>query len=69
MDEAHFECHDILMLGKSPIKWRQCPDMTTAVDMDIKHQLKQTNHLTEITTLKELLEIISRKFHNLTNEP
>ena len=19
--EAHFECHDILMLGKSPIKW------------------------------------------------
>ena len=29
--EAHFECHDILMLGKSPIKWRR-PDMTNAVD-------------------------------------
>ena len=23
--EVHFECHDILMLGKSPIKWRQLP--------------------------------------------
>ena len=41
--DAHFECHDILMLGKSPIKWRQCPDMTFAVDWDIKHQFKQTN--------------------------
>ena len=40
--EAHFECHDILMLGKSPIKWRQHPDMTIAVDWDIKHQIKQT---------------------------
>ena len=37
------ECHDILMLGKSPIKWRQCPDMTVAVDWDVKHQFKQTN--------------------------
>ena len=37
--EAHFEWHDILMLGKSPIKWRQHPDMTTAVDWDVKHQL------------------------------
>ena len=40
--EAHFECHDTLMLGKSPIKWRQRPDMTFAVDWDVKHQLKQT---------------------------
>ena len=39
--EAHFECHDILMLGKSPIKWRQHPDMTIAVDWDVKHQFKQ----------------------------
>ena len=23
-------CHDILSLGKSPIKWRQRPDMTIA---------------------------------------
>ena len=30
--EAHFECQDILMLGKCPIKWRQRPDMTIAVD-------------------------------------
>ena len=41
--EAHFECHDILMLGKSPIKWRQRPDMTIAVDWDVKHQFNQTN--------------------------
>ena len=39
--EAHFDCHDILILGKSPIKWRQRPDMTIAVDWDVKHQLKQ----------------------------
>ena len=34
--EAYFECHDILMFGKSPIKWRQRPDMTFAVDWDAK---------------------------------
>ena len=34
INEAHFECHDILILGKSPIKWRQRPDMTIAVDLD-----------------------------------
>ena len=38
-----FEFHGILMLGKSPIKWRQCPNMTIAVDWDVKHQIKQTN--------------------------
>ena len=31
-NEAHLECHDILMLGKSPIKCWQRPDMTIAVD-------------------------------------
>ena len=40
--EAHFDCHDIQILGKSPIKWRQHPDMTFAVDWDVKHQFKQT---------------------------
>ena len=40
--EALVGCHDILILGKSPIKWRQRPDMTLAVDWDVKHQLKQT---------------------------
>ena len=29
------------MLGKSPIKWRQHPDMTITVDWDVKHQFKQ----------------------------
>ena len=39
--EAHFGCHDILNVGTSPIKWRQRPDMTIAVDCDVKHQFKQ----------------------------
>ena len=30
------------MLSKSPIKWRQRPDMTIAVDWDVKHQFNQT---------------------------
>ena len=36
------------MLGKSPIKWRQRPDMTIAVDWDVKHQFKQTNNLIQL---------------------
>ena len=32
-NEVHFECLDILMLGKSPIKWRQRPDMTIALSL------------------------------------
>ena len=36
-------CYDILILGKSPIKWRQRHDMTLAVDWDVKHQFKQKN--------------------------
>ena len=31
------------LLGKSLIRWRQRPDMTVAVDWDVKHQFKQTN--------------------------
>ena len=34
--EAPFGCHDILILGKSTIKWRQRPDMTIAFDLDVK---------------------------------
>ena len=30
--------------GKSPIKWRQRPDMTIAADRDVKHRFKQTNN-------------------------
>ena len=35
------------MLSKSPIKWRQRPDMTIAVDWDVKHQFKQTIHISQ----------------------
>ena len=38
--QAHFGCHDILMFGKSPIKWRRRPDMTIAVDWDAKPEIK-----------------------------
>ena len=41
--EALFRCHDILILDKSPIKWKQRRDMTIADDWDAKPQLKQTN--------------------------
>ena len=40
--EAVFGCHDILIWGKSLIKWGQHPDMTLAVDWNVKHKLKQT---------------------------
>ena len=40
--EAHFDCHYILMLGNlSPIKWRQRPDMTIAVDWGVINSNKQ----------------------------
>ena len=41
--KALFGCHDILLLGTSPIKWRQRPDMTIGVDWEVKHQFKQIN--------------------------
>ena len=41
--QALVGCHDILILRKSPIKWGQRPDMALSVDLDVKHQLKQSN--------------------------
>ena len=40
--ESQFECHDMLILGKSTIKWRQRLVMTIAVDSDVKHQFNQS---------------------------
>ena len=40
--EALVGCHDVLIFGESPIKWRQRPDMAIAADCDVKHQFKQT---------------------------
>ena len=39
--QALVGCDDILILGKSPVKWRQHPNMTLAVDWDVKHQSRQ----------------------------
>ena len=44
--EAYFECHVILILGKCLIKGRHRPDMTIAVDWDVKHNFKQINKRT-----------------------
>ena len=41
--EALFGCHDVQILGNSPIKWMQHSDITIAVDWYVKHQFKQTN--------------------------
>ena len=42
--QALVGCHDILILGKNPIKWRQCPDLTLAVDWDVMHQFNYFQH-------------------------
>ena len=39
----HILSHVILILGKCLIKGSYRPDMTIAVDWDVKHHFKQTN--------------------------
>ena len=41
--EALCGCHDVLILGKGPVKRRQRPDMVMVVEYDIQHLFKQTN--------------------------
>ena len=53
--EALFGCHDYLILGKNPIKWKQHPDMTMTVDLNIKHQLKQISFVTKRRKMIHLL--------------
>ena len=43
---------DILIVGKSPIKWRQRPGMTIAVDWDVKLASIQTNKQTRLIEIK-----------------
>ena len=54
MYKAYFECHDILMLGKSPIKCRQRPSMTIAV----KRQFKQTKYNTKCKKINKKLDFL-----------
>ena len=42
---GHVGCQDNLILGKSPIKRRQHPDMTIAVEGDIQHPF---DHFTSV---------------------
>ena len=55
-----FGCHDVLILGKSPIKWRHCPEMTIAVDCDAKLQLKQTIKLFSHNQSSAFLKYLDR---------
>ena len=53
-------CHDVLILGKSPIKWRQCPDMTKAANRDAKHNRECSGIVVERRTMnREVLGLIA----------
>ena len=43
MLKALFGCHDVLIWGKSPISWRQRPDISLALVLGVKHQLEHKN--------------------------
>ena len=42
MFEALCGCHDVLILGKGPVKRGQRPDMAMVVEYDVQHLFKQT---------------------------
>ena len=48
---GYFGCHNVIMLGKSPVKCRQHPDMTIAVDWDAKSQSNKQSLLRYISHL------------------
>ena len=52
------------MLAKSPIKWRQRPHMTIAVDWDVKHQFKQISQLCDLEVID--FKIMVKFSNNLT---
>ena len=58
-------CHDILILGKSPREWRQHPDMTIAVDWDVKHQFKLTKKVAEVLMLENCGSFIFKQNDSL----
>ena len=69
ISKALVGCHNILILGKSPIKWRQHPDMTLAVDWDVKNQFKQTNKYNhEPNTLLSLNNAVKVQFESLQDD-
>ena len=58
------------MLGKSPIKWGQRPDMTIAVDWDVKHQFKNVLYLNVplICFIMHKLTMFSQNFTMVLNK-
>ena len=59
--EELFGCHEVLILGRSPIKWRQHSDLTIAVDWDVKRHFKQTIKNKTAYTMKSLSTCTFRK--------
>ena len=51
--EALLGCHDVLILGKSPIKWRQRRDMTIAVDWGAKPQTTKRKEINMMNRLDQ----------------
>ena len=39
--KAHFGCHDIPYVGKKSQTWRRHPNLTIAVDWDVKQQISR----------------------------
>ena len=50
---------DILILGKSPIKWRQRPYFTIAFDWDVKRQFLRV----------PTINVLSKNIQNIKNFP
>ena len=60
--EAHFEHHDIPVLGRSPIKYWQLPDMIIAVDWDMEQKIKEITIFMLYLGLFYMLRVFSSKF-------
>ena len=61
------------MVDKIPIKWRQRPEMNTAVDWDVKHHFKQsiknkweTTNLTSTSRFRYEIRLAERAGISLT---
>ena len=58
-DDLYYQCCENKGTDqlRSPIKWRQFPDITLAVDWDVKHQFKQTKYHTGDIRVKIYIHI------------
>ena len=59
--QAFVWCHDILIMGKSPLKWRQLLTGTLVVDWDVKHQFKQIQYSVDLLNTFGMVGSIEEK--------